>query len=170
MDEERLDEASPRFALPFIIPGQAQKEWFHNKALAALDAALHPVVEGAPTSIPPDAPADGRAWLVGNGPAGPWQGRAGAIAAWTAGGWRFVRPQEGMCVWDRSSAFHRRWTGSAWTEGEVAASKVVIAGAQVVGSRQSAVPSPSGGTIIDAEAQSAIAALTVALQTHGLID
>ena len=37
-----------RFALPLIAPGQAQKEAYHNEALAAIDAALHACVEDGP--------------------------------------------------------------------------------------------------------------------------
>jgi hypothetical protein len=29
-----MADTTPRFALPFILPGQAQKELFHNEALA----------------------------------------------------------------------------------------------------------------------------------------
>jgi hypothetical protein len=39
----------------------------------------------------------------------------------------------------------------------------------VVGARQPPVPSPSGGTIIDAEARVAIAQISAALMSHGLI-
>jgi hypothetical protein len=47
---------------------------------------------------------------------------------------------------------------------------LVVGGLKVVGERQPAVPSPSGGTVIDEEARAAIASLTAALKSHGLID
>jgi len=165
-----MSESSERFGLPLILPGQAQKEVFHNEALALIDAALHAAVEEAPLAVPPGAPAEGACWLVAAGATGAWAGRDGSLAAWTSGGWRFVAPQPGMCVWDKAAGFPRRWTGAAWTAGEVAAASLVIGGEQVVGARQPGVPSPSGGTIIDAEARAAIDAITVALRSHGLID
>ena len=165
-----MSETTARFALPLILPGQAQKELFHNEALAAIDAALHPAVEGAPLADPPPVPAPGTCWLVGAAPTGAWAGRAGSLAVWTSGGWRFVAPQPGMCAWDKAAGVARRWTGSDWSGGEVAAAAILVAGQQVVGERQPAVPSPSGGTTIDVEARAAIDALTVALRTHGLIE
>mgnify|MGYP006199852597 CR=1 FL=1 len=33
-----MSDATARFALPFILPGQAQKELFHNEALTRLEA------------------------------------------------------------------------------------------------------------------------------------
>ena len=95
-----MSETSARFALPLIMPGQAQKELFHNEALAAIDAALHAAVEGAPQAAPPAAPVEGQCWLVGPDATGAWTGRDGSLAAWTSGGWRFVTPQPGMCAWD----------------------------------------------------------------------
>jgi hypothetical protein len=165
-----MDEKTARFGLPFIMPGQAQKELFHNEAIAGIDIALHPAVEGAPLADPPAAPLPGQCWLVAPNPFGAWAGQAGRLAAWTGGGWRFVVPQAGMCVWDKAAGADRRWTGSAWSAGETIATAIVIGGLQVLGPRQPAVPSPSGGTTIDAEARSALAALTVALKSHGLID
>jgi hypothetical protein len=165
-----MSNATTRFALPFILPGQAQKELFHNEALAAIDVALHPAVEGEPLIAPPTAPAPGACWLVANGAGGEWLGKDNCLAAWTSGGWRFVPPQPGMGVWDKAARVFRRWTGSRWSGGEVAASAIVIAEQQVVGKRQAALPSPSGGTIIDAEARTAIAAIAVALKSHGLTD
>jgi hypothetical protein len=47
---------------------------------------------------------------------------------------------------------------------------VTVGGQQVVGERLETVPSPSGGTIIDAEARAAVDAVIVALRTHGLIE
>ncbi|HLZ79899.1 MAG TPA: hypothetical protein VKQ09_11235 [Sphingomonas sp.] len=39
-----MSDATTRFALPLIAPGQAQKELFHNEALARVDALLQPSV------------------------------------------------------------------------------------------------------------------------------
>jgi hypothetical protein len=52
----------------------------------------------------------------------------------------------------------------------VEAEDMPVNGKKVVGERQPAVPSPSGGTIIDAEARAAIAAITAALKSHGLTE
>ncbi len=165
-----MDEASARYGFPFILPGQAQKELFHNEALAGIDAALHPSVEGGPTENPPITPGAGQSWLVAPNAVGAWTGKGGMLAAWTSSGWRYVSPQAGMCVWDKAAAIYRRWTGSLWTAGEVSASAVHVGGVQVVGPRQPAVPGPSGGAVIDQEARTTIASLIVALRSHGLIE
>jgi hypothetical protein len=165
-----MTDTSARFALPFILPGQAQKEAFHNEALALVDAALHACVAGDPTDeVPPD-PAAGESWIVAPGASGAWAGRAHHLATWTGGGWRFTAPVPGMAVWNTDAGYRICWTGAAWNGGEWAASALTIAGQQVVGARLETVPSPSGGTIIDAEARAAVDALIVALRTHGLIE
>jgi hypothetical protein len=75
-----------------------------------------------------------------------------------------------MTVWDKAAKFWQIWTGSAWGDGYLPAAQVEIGGQQVVGPRLPALPSPSGGTTIDAEARAAVAAVIVALKSHGLID
>jgi hypothetical protein len=164
-----MTELSARFALPLLVPGQAQKEMFHNEALTLVDAVMHAAVEGR-LAVPPSSPTIGRTWIVDAGASGAWAGRDDRLAIWTAGGWRFVAPPESMIVWDKAVGFARRWTGSAWTDGSIAVARIVIGGQQIVGTRQAAPPSPSGGTTIDTEARAAIAAITVALRTHGLIE
>ena len=165
-----MTDTSARFALPFILPGQAQKETYHNEALSLLDCALHPCVEGAPTADPPAQPDDGQSWIIGATPTGAWVGKAGALASWTVGGWRFVNPLPGMQVWNKAAGYWLHWTGSGWSDGTMPASAILIDGQQVVGPRLEGVPSPSGGTVIDAEARSAITALIATLKSHGLID
>ena len=165
-----MADSTPRFALPFILPGQAQKELFHNEALARIDLALHPAVEGPPDSAPPPAPAEGETWIVGSGAGGEWSGRDDMLAMWTDGGWRFVAPAPGTSAWNKAAGVPLLWDGLQWREGELACAGLTVNGVKVVGERQPGVPSPSGGTIIDVEARAAINALTAALLSHGLIE
>lgn len=165
-----MSDTTARFALPFILPGQAQKEAFHNEALALLDGALHACVADDPTDVIPSDPAPGESWIVGAGAGGEWASRAGNLATWTDGGWRFVVPVPGMTVWNVDAGYQLFWTGSAWSDGKWPAAAFTIGGQQVVGPRLETVASPSGGTIIDAEARTAVDAIIVALRTHGLIE
>ena len=165
-----MTSTSARFALPFILPGQAQKEAFHNEALTLIDAALNACVEEGPLATPPADPDEGRAWIVAAGATGAWSGRADSLACWTAGGWRFVPPVPGMLAWNIDLGCWLHWSGTAWSDGSLPAAALRIGGEQVVGPRLADVPSPSGGTIIDAEARAAIDALIATLKSHGLID
>ncbi|HTU11423.1 MAG TPA: DUF2793 domain-containing protein [Allosphingosinicella sp.] len=165
-----MTETSARFALPFILPGQAEKEIFHNEALALLDMAIHACVEGDPVDDPPLDPEPGQSWIVGPGATAAWIGKAGQLTCWTGFGWRFIAPLSGMAVWNIDAGYRLYWTGSGWSAGECPASALMIGGNQVVGPRLETVPSPSGGTIIDIEARSAVEAVIVALRTHGLIE
>ena len=164
-----VDQSSPRFDLPFIVPGQAQKEHFHNEALLRIDAMLCAVAEGAQAS-PPAAPSVGAAWIVAAPASDAWSQHQDSLAVWTVGGWRFVAPTEGMRVWNKAQNLEWRWEGAAWSVGAVIGSQLFLGGQKVVGERCPAVPSPSGGTIIDAEARAAVDQIIVALMSHGLID
>ena len=165
-----MTDLSARFSLPFILPGQAQKEAWHNEALARIDAALHAAVEQGPLTTPPADPEDGQCWIVADGATGEWADRVDALACRTAGGWRFVAPVPGMLAWNLDLGCWLHWSGTAWSDGSLPTSALTIAGQQVVGPRLPDVPSPSGGTIIDAEARAAIDALIATLKSHGLID
>lgn len=164
-----MTDTTARFLLPFILPGQAQKELFHNEGLVTVDMLLHPVVEEGPLDSPPSTPEEGQSWLVGTDPDGDWDDHADQLAIWTDAGWRFAVPTLGMAVWDATAGYSRRWTGSVWAS-SLAAATLEIGGVQVVGERQSAIVNPSGGTVIDVEARSAITDLIAALMSHGLIE
>ena len=165
-----MADTTPRFALPFILPGQAQKELFHNEALARIDLALHPAVEGPPAAEPPPTPAEGQCWIVAPAAGGDWSGHDNRLAMWTDGGWRFLDPSPGTSAWNKAAALPLLWDGYQWREGELACAALLVNGLRVVGGRQPGVASPSGGTIIDEEARAAINALTAALMSHGLIE
>ncbi|MHA6721528.1 DUF2793 domain-containing protein [Sphingomonas sp. RS2018] len=151
-----MSDTTARFALPLLAPGQAQKEMFHNEALALIDVLQHASVVAAGLDVPPTAPAEGACWLVGAQPDGVWAGQAGAIAAWTAGGWRFIAPREGLAVWDAATRRSLRQSGGAW-QVEVAPPAAAIASA-------------TGGSTVDSEVRASVAAILTALRQHRLIE
>lgn len=164
-----MSDMTARFGLPFIQPGQAQKEVFHNEALVLIDSAMHPAVETRGDNVPPSNPIVGQGWIIGVAPTGDWNGRSENLARWTAGGWRFLEPVEGMQIWLRNAGKFARWTGSEWRDGELVGDALVIAGQTVVGAQQTTVDDVTGGTIIDEEARAAITSILAALRSHGLI-
>lgn len=164
-----MSDSTERFSLPFILPGQAQKEAFHNEALTAIDMLLHPVVEQGVLDVPPADPEPGLCWVVGSAPTGDWETRADTIAMWTSSGWRHANPVHGLGVWNKADGHYLYWNGTNWTAA-IAVGGVTIGGAQVVGVRQPAIANPSGGTVIDTEARVALTEVIAALMTHGLIE
>jgi hypothetical protein len=164
-----MSDATPRLALPFLSPGQAQKELFHNEALSRIDALLQPAVEAVAVNDPPSAPVPGQCWIVGAAPTGAWAGQPGALASWTEGGWRFVTGRAGMILWSNSDSLFVWFDGVAWRTGDVVARRVVVGGHQVVSVQQSPIANPAGGTVSDAESRSAIVAILTALRNHGLV-
>ena len=146
-DPITFDSTSPRFALPLLFAGQAQKEAFVNEAHARADALLHCAIEGE-AAAPPVTPVEGTNWLVAASPTGAWAGQAGKIACRQAGNWLFVDPRDGMVLLNRANGQQRRYFAS-WLAPTVPAA-------------------PIGGSTIDAEARTAIAALVAALRTAGV--
>jgi hypothetical protein len=142
--------ATPRFSLPLLAVAQAQKEVTHNEALTLLDALVHAAIEAGPQADPPAEPAEGRCWLVGTTPTGDWAGEGGKIALWTAGGWRFVAPRAGMRAARLSDGAWLRFDGESWIAPPV-------------------IETATGGSTIDSEARSVIAALILHMEGHGLL-
>lgn len=140
--------ATPRFSLPILFPGQAQKEYFVNEAHVMLDALVHTHVHGI-ADIPPANPAEGDAWLVQPAGQGDWSGNGQTIAVFTAGGWRFILPRAGMRIFDSASGRQIHFDGS-W--------------------KFAAEPGlPTGGATIDLEAREAVAQLVTVLRDLGLL-
>ena len=147
-DPITFTSASARLGLPFLFTAQAQKEFTVNEALARLDGLLHIAVEGS-ADVPPAAPVDGEAWIVGDTPTDEWAGHAGEIACRQAGNWLFQPPLPGMRLYDKAAGqqavFDEGW------------------------SRASPVALPSGGATQDSEARTAIAGLVEALVAAGIL-
>lgn len=139
---------TPKFGLPFLFSGQAQKELYLNEALSLIDVLLHPVIEGTAT-IPPSQPNEGECWIIDSGSADLWIGQDGNIASYQAGSWLFVRPMEGMKVFDKSSSTSRMFS-NGWNISPT-------------------ISEPSGGAIVDIEARAVIVALIQYLADLGLV-
>lgn len=164
-----MAEISDRLALPLLQAGQAQKEMYHNEALALLDLAVQASVVSVGLDIPPTAPTLGQCWVVGAAPTGAWSDQANALTGWTSGGWRFIRPREGMTVWSIADAAFARFESGIWAVGVVAAHRLAIHGIPVVGAQAAPIDAPTGGAIIDVECRATIEAILAALRGHGLI-
>jgi len=161
---------SARLALPFLAAGQAQKELTHNEALALVDIGIGAAVKSAGVETPPSIPVIGECWILGDAPTGAWADRAGALACWTESGWRFLAGREGMVVWVQDQQLWAVREASGWTIGAARAARVMVNDLQVLGAREAAVMPPTGGSVVDAEARSAITAILDRLIAHGLID
>jgi hypothetical protein len=140
--------ATAHLSLPLLIPGQAQKEFFVNQALAILDG-LYARVVSASLSSPPATAAEGQCYRINADASQEWQGRSDQIAMRIGDGWHFVTPREGMAVFDetagQSLVFRAGWQSAV------------------------APPAPTGGPTVDAEARAAIAQLIASLQAVGVL-
>ena len=143
-------ETTPNFGLPLLAVGQAQKEVFHNASLAILDAVLCAAVEEPPLNDPPASSAVGTSYIVGPAPTGDWAGEANCLATFTSGGWQFVTARDGLTAFIRSTGARALYRNGAWQSGFP-------------------IAPPAGGTIVDAEARSAIGLILSALASHGVI-
>ena len=120
-----------------------------------LDTLVGAAVEELPRADPPASPLVGTSYVVGSGATGAWSGRAGQIAFFTPGGWRYVSPTDGLSVFVKSNGMTLRFEGGTWK--------------QILGSQQPVIPDAAGGTVVDLEARAAIAAMLAALRSHSLI-
>lgn len=115
---------TPNLALPLIAAAQAQKHVTHNEALLAVDALLQCAVKDKDLNSPPAAPTDGDRYIVAATPTGAWAGKAGMIAAWQDGVWRFYAAKAGMIAFavDETALYH--YNGAAWAPGVLAISSL----------------------------------------------
>jgi len=143
---------------------------YHNEALALIDLLIAGVLEAGPIAAPPASPAIGGIYLIAaSGATGAFAGMEARLAGWTAGGWRFVAPVEGIRLTLKSSGVDFHYWNGAWRSGSLRADELVIGGVRVVGSAAAAIPDPAGGTGADANARICLVQILTALRGHGLI-
>lgn len=148
-DPVSFTSASPRYALPLLFAGQAQKEFHVNEAHAIIDLLLHPAIAGE-AGDPPVSPEEGECWLVSDTATGAWADHAADIACWSAGDWLFAKPRNGLRLLDSASGQMRLYRAGAWTF-------------------SSPLELPTGGSTVDEEARAAIGELIAALADAGIL-
>lgn len=106
--------STARLDLPLIASEQAQKHVTHNEALLVLDALVQIRLAGLAEADPPAEPEAGATYGIGEMATGAWDGHAGKLAAWSAGGWRFAEPAEGWLAWDIAGAQPVMFRAGSW--------------------------------------------------------
>lgn len=139
--------STPRFALPMLFAGQAQKEFFINQNSALVDALLH-ASASASQAAPPNDPHEGDCFRIVAPASEDWQGKEDDLAIRIGGAWQFVQPAAGLRVFDEAKAAFLHYDGE-WHE--------VNAPAQA-----------EGGAIVDLEARQMLQALVEALRNAGI--
>ena len=109
-----MPDDTPNLALPYILPGQAQKHVTHNEALRLLDAMVQLSVLDRTRTAPPVSPAEGDRHLVAAGATGAWGGWDGSIAFHIDGAWLRLIPRPGWQTWVEAEGVPLIRTGSAW--------------------------------------------------------
>ncbi len=160
--------ASPRLALPLLAAGQAQKDVTHNDAVLAIDRLLALAVASRSVTTPPASPAPGTCHIVPAAGAAAWGQPAGTLMHWVGDtGWQSVAPRDGqtaLVVDEDVMLVHRGGWQASWP-----VAGLTIGGRTVLAANPVAIAPPTGGTVVDAEARSAIAALITALRQMGVL-
>jgi hypothetical protein len=164
-----MTDTTDRLGLPLLAAGQAQKELWHNEALALIDARIAPEAETVGADAPPAEPGRGQCWITGAAPIADWEGRPETLACWTGSGWRFAAPRAGTAVWSRADGCWALYDGAGWLLGTVPAKRVTVNGHQVLGPRRADIDVPANGAVVDTEARTSITEIIEALRAHGLI-
>ncbi len=103
-----------QFGLPLVAAAQAQKHVTVNEALARLDAVAQMRVQSDDATVPPGAPMDGEAYIVGMGATGDWLGQDDGVAIFSNGGWVFLMPKPGWRAWNEALGAEVVFDGSDW--------------------------------------------------------
>jgi hypothetical protein len=103
-----------RLGLPYLAAAQSQKHVTHNDALSMLDALVQIAVVERDRTTPPAAPAEGERYIVGPDPAGAFAGKAGQLAAFDDGAWRFFPPRAGWSAFVASEGRAVIFDGAGW--------------------------------------------------------
>ncbi len=105
---------SQNLKLPYIAPGQSQKNVTHNEALRTLDAVVQLSLVSIIQTAPPAPPIEGERYFVASFATGDWENQDGNIAAYQDGAWAFYILQTGWLAWVADENLLMIWDGTTW--------------------------------------------------------
>jgi hypothetical protein len=112
-----MPDTSPRLALPYIQPSQAQKHVTHNEGMERLDGLVQLAVASRTVAVPPANPGPTLCHIVPVGATGAWAGQTGRVAMRAeGGGWVFLIPAPGWRAWVADEGLLVVRQGSAWVD------------------------------------------------------
>ena len=144
-----FESSTPNIGMPFLLAGQAQKEFFLNQSLGILDALQSNTVS-ASRSMPPIAPIEGACFRVTAPATDAWAGCEDHLAIRIGADWHFISPRDGMRIFD-GGAHHTLVFLEGWQFAE-------------------APEVPTTGVVIDIEARAALAQLIDALRNLAIFN
>ena len=109
-----MADRTSKLNLQYIVANQSQKEVTINADLNVLDMLVQATAKGI-ANAPPETPAEGDMYIIGEAPVGAWEGRAKHLAGFFAGVWLIVAPRAGWRVWLEEGTAMRYQTG-IWVE------------------------------------------------------
>lgn len=109
-----MADRTRKLELKYIVANQSQKEVTINEDLNLLDMLVQATAKGV-LNTPPENPAEGDMYIIGDAPTGTWEGKAKHLAGFFAGVWLIVAPRAGWRVWlEEGRAM--RYQGDRWTD------------------------------------------------------
>lgn len=111
-----MSEKTPKLALPWLMPAQAQKHVTVNEALSRLDALVQLSVESRTQTAQPGGPSEGDAYLLpASATGGDWSAHAEhALVYFQDGAWRAVTPWPGLIAHIRDEGALAVFDGAGW--------------------------------------------------------
>lgn len=117
MPTSTLDETA-NLGLPHLLASQSDKHVTLNAALQRLDFLAQCRVESQRVTSEPNAPNQGRTWIVPAGASGSAWSRfaAGSLAHFCDGAWTILSPTSGLSAYVRDEARSYVFDGNAWVQ------------------------------------------------------
>lgn len=117
--------STPNLDITLVSASQNQKEVTVNEALVIIDGILNNPVLDKDLTAAPGSPASGDLYIVGTGATGTWASKDGKLAYYY-GGWKYITPNEGFCIYVADEDIVYVYSGSAWKKAGIGLAQAML--------------------------------------------